>query len=897
MKKSLIMLTALMAVASLSGCGNKGNSSSSSPVTSGSGSTTSGATTSATPTTSAGPTTSSTTQQRSLVSISAVYNGDAIDYGGAINKDDVEVTAHYSDSTEEPVEDFTLDYNSQTPNPEMEVTVTFSGKTTTFTVTINKVALSLTASYVGGELKYGSTITKSKVEVLVNYSDGSQSEKLGTTKYDISYNTQRKAGDYTDGVVTGKSEYAGLNTNFSFTIARDHLPSGCEDIEAEISRMVIVMNPTVIDPEYHIDFEFNSSKVNAYFIVSGYQTEKTDLFEIANEIALTLDSNATVSNVPYLDDNGGAYSEYFLTSVGLEMFVYNAVVQGVNMAQIGVFHSSKVCIWATERIAALVHSLDETTTTVIPEVTNLFALSFNESYAQYGIHGLTVYLAKDSDGEYHDPTASYVSGLVAAGWNIKESGTQFSDTTHTCVSPDKKIVMELGYNDNAKTFIILFYANTLGFPFDEMKAVMTALESTNDPVAPASSDFFMFYTSSNYWKSHGLYEVYTFGNDAAAIQTSFEEAWVAAGWTLVNMFSYWFYQTAAVSPDGKVCIEYGLYGDYFDMFYCAFDEYIGWNVEAVAEVVSNLVPVTSTTVVPEFTNSNHFKFDYNSIYNVGFIYCETADSASAISAYVSVLEGASWVESDPTSSGDRVFISPNSDLQMTIVGYTNYVYLQLESYSVPAAEWPSDALAALTPSGIRDSIPAYAGEEVSSYQVNTTGINPAVFMYSSDSTVTVPGYAAACELEGYVNDAEYAEEIGIDYFLISPNEDIYIYVYHNDSEGIVTAEIEFNPVLSLDELSTFLTAFGYPTDQLETYYNLIKDSEPRATYSSSGGYQYMYFYISDTLLDATKTWCESMGLSLHASTETRIIYGDTVGHEIDIYVMGDGTLRVVIWED
>ena len=36
------------------------------------------------------------------------------------------------------------------------------------------------------------------------------------------------------------------------------------------------------------------------------------------------------------------------------------------------------------------------------------------------------------------------------------------------------------------------------------------------------------------------------------------------------------------------------------------------------------------------------------------------------------------------------------------------------------------------------------------------------------------------------------ESISVEYYLVSPNEDVYIYIYSFESDGIVTAEIKFS---------------------------------------------------------------------------------------------------------
>ena len=171
-------------------------------------------------------------------------------------------------------------------------------------------------------------------------------------------------------------------------------------------------------------------------------------------------------------------------------------------------------------------------------------------------------------------------------------------------------------------------------------------------------------------------------------------------------------------------------------------------------------------------------------------------------------------------------------------------------------------------------------------------------MYSSDLATTAAGYAAACELGGYENDAEYAESIGVDYFLISPNEDIYIYIYHFDSGGIVTAEFEFNPTLTVENLTAFLTRYGYATTGVEDFVALVLASNPSTRYneSSSDGYLVAFFNIDPSLLDAAKAWASGLGLTETLLKEGYLRYKDSSYHWVDIIDTGKGYVQIAIWE-
>jgi hypothetical protein len=74
-----------------------------------------------------------------LVSITAVYNGGDVEINSNVDdlKDDLTVTAHYNDGSTPTVSEYTLNSDSPfTAIGSKTITVTYGGKTTTFTVTV-----------------------------------------------------------------------------------------------------------------------------------------------------------------------------------------------------------------------------------------------------------------------------------------------------------------------------------------------------------------------------------------------------------------------------------------------------------------------------------------------------------------------------------------------------------------------------------------------------------------------------------------------------------------------------------------------------------------------------------------------------------------------------------------
>ena len=122
-----------------------------------------------------------------LTSISAVYSGGSVTAGTAVSAlTGIVVTTHYSDGTSEAVTDYTL--SGTIAEGENTVTVSYGGKTTTFTVT--GVAES------GGE--------EATTPFGVEWTDGYLVSVSSSTIGENTANATWVASDYID--VTGKSE-------------------------------------------------------------------------------------------------------------------------------------------------------------------------------------------------------------------------------------------------------------------------------------------------------------------------------------------------------------------------------------------------------------------------------------------------------------------------------------------------------------------------------------------------------------------------------------------------------------------------------------------------------------------------------------------------------------------
>lgn len=148
-----------------------------------------------------------------LSSISATYSGGAVLVGTALTDlTGIVVTANYSDGTTKTVSDYTLSGNIA--DGSNTITVSYGGKTTTFTVIGYKeeeepITLTcISATYTGGEVEVGTALTAlTGLKVTGTYSDGSTSAITGYTL----------SGNIVEGSNTITVSYNGLTTTFVVT--------------------------------------------------------------------------------------------------------------------------------------------------------------------------------------------------------------------------------------------------------------------------------------------------------------------------------------------------------------------------------------------------------------------------------------------------------------------------------------------------------------------------------------------------------------------------------------------------------------------------------------------------------------------------------------------------------
>lgn len=101
------------------------------------------------------------------------------------------------------------------------MTISYGGKSTTVSVTMKKAdptLTGLTATYTGGTVAAGTTLSQLTEVVKATYSDGTTSEAL-TKGTDYTLSGTLTAGQANTVTVTGAGTYAGFTTSFSVTVA------------------------------------------------------------------------------------------------------------------------------------------------------------------------------------------------------------------------------------------------------------------------------------------------------------------------------------------------------------------------------------------------------------------------------------------------------------------------------------------------------------------------------------------------------------------------------------------------------------------------------------------------------------------------------------------------------
>lgn len=162
-----------------------------------------------------------------LTGLTATYTGGAVAAGTTLDQLNEVVKATYSDGSTSAAltkgTDYTLS-GTLTPGQANTITVTgtgtYAGFTTTFSVTVEAAAptlTGLTATYTGGTVAAGTTLAQLTEVVKATYSDGTTSAAL-TKGTDYTLSGTLTAGQANTVTVTGAGAYAGFTTSFSVTV-------------------------------------------------------------------------------------------------------------------------------------------------------------------------------------------------------------------------------------------------------------------------------------------------------------------------------------------------------------------------------------------------------------------------------------------------------------------------------------------------------------------------------------------------------------------------------------------------------------------------------------------------------------------------------------------------------
>ena len=165
-----------------------------------------------------------------LTGLTVTYTGGAVAAGTTLDQLNEVVKATYSDGSTSAAltkgTDYTLS-GALTPGQTNTITVTgkntYAGFTTTFSVTVEAAAPTLTglsATYTGGTVAAGTTLAQLTEVVKATYSDGTTSAAL-TKGTDYTLSGTLTAGQTNTVTVTGMGTYTGHATSFLVTVAAE----------------------------------------------------------------------------------------------------------------------------------------------------------------------------------------------------------------------------------------------------------------------------------------------------------------------------------------------------------------------------------------------------------------------------------------------------------------------------------------------------------------------------------------------------------------------------------------------------------------------------------------------------------------------------------------------------
>lgn len=286
------------------------------------------------------------------------------------------------------------------------------------------------------------------------------------------------------------------------------------------------------------------------------------------------------------------------------------------------------------------------------------------------------------------------------------------------------------------------------------------------PAPDAENMYFEFYPDSNndLYYAYGYEDymnatIYFYGFTSESF-AAYKAKLEAEGW----VFEGTEYSGGIMVYNGKLEFNDGSFAIieqfYFTESYSAltYDYLIAepsaWPTDAAAALVEKFAP-GSTTVIPECPGGDSYDSYMNSYYNE----IDVDGDESLKDTYAGILRTAGWTE---TEEGSYIFISPNQDIQLTLV-FTSYgLEIRVASYIPPAAEWPAEDAAKLLPEGGQDTLPPYEGANSYQYYNDAYGAGVSCFVGEGNEDDAMAAYAelliaAKFTLEGGYYISEHNE--------------------------------------------------------------------------------------------------------------------------------------------
>jgi hypothetical protein len=220
-----------------------------------------------------------------LTGLTATYTGGAVAAGTTLDQLNEVVKATYSDGSTSAALTKDTDYTlsgTLTPGQANIITVTgkstYAGFTTTFSVTVEEAAptlTGLTATYTGGTVAAGTTLSQLTEVVKATYSDGTTSAAL-TKGTDYTLSGTLTAGQTNTITVTGKGTYAGFTTSFLVTvdaaITLSHLKVTYDNSTAIAAGTTLAQLNEVVRAVYSDNSESDVLVENTDYTLSGTLT-------------------------------------------------------------------------------------------------------------------------------------------------------------------------------------------------------------------------------------------------------------------------------------------------------------------------------------------------------------------------------------------------------------------------------------------------------------------------------------------------------------------------------------------------------------------------------------------------------------------------------------------------